>query len=46
MDTQQPANRITVDQAIAIVKAINPGLPDEEEEEDYDINSDYSDWEE
>ena len=42
MDTQQPTNRITVDQAKAIVGAINPGLPEEDE---YDINSE-DNWDE
>lgn len=30
-------NRITVEQAKAIVDALNPGLPDEDDEDEYDL---------
>jgi len=40
MDTQQrPANRLTVEEAKAIIEAINPGLEDEDDA-DYDLESD------
>jgi len=43
METQQPDNRITIEQAKAIVDAINPGL-EKDDEDDYDLE--YQDWEE
>jgi hypothetical protein len=38
---QQPENRITIEQAKAIVDAINPGVDDEEEDEE-----EYQYWDE
>lgn len=39
---QQPANRITVEQAKAIVDAINPGVDDEDEE--WSDEYEYQEW--
>jgi hypothetical protein len=47
MDTQQPANRITVEQAKAITEALNPGVGDEDTDEDeYSTEYEYEEWDE